>query len=162
MDIATLTSSIEQLSERRLLLRGLDTRIPATIQREEDLEAKIIEAETTQETILNKISQIQKAVELHTSTTFHPLSVSATEFMPSDPAPRRELSVTASNLPKLNLPTFAGDPLTWQSFWNLFDAAVNSNNHSIRWCPEVQLSAGTTTWRCFPSNCWIPPYKLKL
>ena len=33
----------------------------------------------------------------------------------------------ASRLPKLELPTFSGDPLTWQSFWDSFDAAVNSN-----------------------------------
>lgn len=32
-----------------------------------------------------------------------------------------------SRLPKLELPTFSGDPLSWQSFWDSFDAAVNSN-----------------------------------
>lgn len=32
-----------------------------------------------------------------------------------------------SRLPKLELPTFSGNPLTWQSFWDCFDAAVNSN-----------------------------------
>ena len=28
---------------------------------------------------------------------------------------------------KLDLPSFSGDPLTWQSFWDSFKAAVNSN-----------------------------------
>ena len=32
-----------------------------------------------------------------------------------------------SRLPKLELPTFSGDPLSWQSFWDSFDAAVNTN-----------------------------------
>ena len=32
-----------------------------------------------------------------------------------------------SRLPKLELPTFSGNPLSWQSFWDSFDAAVNSN-----------------------------------
>ena len=32
-----------------------------------------------------------------------------------------------SRLPKLELPTFSGDPQIWQSFWDSFDAAVNSN-----------------------------------
>ena len=32
-----------------------------------------------------------------------------------------------SRLPKLSLPFFSGDPLTWQTFWDSFDAAVNSN-----------------------------------
>ena len=35
-----------------------------------------------------------------------------------------------SRLPKLSLPTFSGDPLTWQSFWDSFSAAIHSN-HSI-------------------------------
>ena len=32
-----------------------------------------------------------------------------------------------TRLPKLLLPTFSGDPLTWQMFWDSFDAAVNKN-----------------------------------
>ena len=33
-----------------------------------------------------------------------------------------------SRLPKLTLPTFGGDPLKWQTFWDSFDSAVHSNN----------------------------------
>ena len=36
-------------------------------------------------------------------------------------------SHATSRLPKLSIPTFTGDPLTWQSFWDCFDSAVNSN-----------------------------------
>ena len=36
-------------------------------------------------------------------------------------------SYTVSRLPKLTIPTFNGDPLAWQSFWDCFDAAVHSN-----------------------------------
>ena len=32
-----------------------------------------------------------------------------------------------SGLPKLSLPTFSGDLLQWQTFWDLFNAAINSN-----------------------------------
>ena len=32
-----------------------------------------------------------------------------------------------SRLPKLSLPTFSGDPLTWQAFWDSFFAAIHSN-----------------------------------
>ena len=32
-----------------------------------------------------------------------------------------------SRLPKLSLPSFSGDPLTWQSFWDSFFAAIHSN-----------------------------------
>ena len=33
----------------------------------------------------------------------------------------------ASRLPKLSLPTFSGDPLTWQTFWDSFYAAIDAN-----------------------------------
>ena len=33
----------------------------------------------------------------------------------------------SSHLPKLNLPTFSGNPLNWSTFWNSFEAAVHSN-----------------------------------
>ena len=32
-----------------------------------------------------------------------------------------------SRLPKLNLPTFSGNPLNWKTFWDSFNVAVNSN-----------------------------------
>ena len=74
--IAILTSSIEQLTERGTLLRELDAQIAATIETENELEAEIIEAEATQEAILDKISQIKRRIDsLHTSPTTHPLSV---------------------------------------------------------------------------------------
>jgi hypothetical protein len=33
-----------------------------------------------------------------------------------------------SRLPKLNLPTFSGNPLQWFTFWDSFEAAVHSNS----------------------------------
>ena len=33
-----------------------------------------------------------------------------------------------THLPKLTLPTFAGNPLTWQIFWDSFSAAVHTNS----------------------------------
>ena len=38
------------------------------------------------------------------------------------------VSQNVSRLPKLTLPTFEGDPLEWQTFWDSFDSAVHSNN----------------------------------
>jgi len=60
-----------------------------------------------------------------------PLSVSAPEFVsshhPALPTPAT-IAPSVSQLPKLSLPTFLGDPLKWQSFWDSFEAAVNSNS----------------------------------
>ena len=36
-------------------------------------------------------------------------------------------SHSVSHLPKLNLPTFCSDPLSWQTSWNYFSAAVDSS-----------------------------------
>ena len=38
------------------------------------------------------------------------------------------ISHNVSHLPKLTLPIFEGDPLTWPTFWDSFDSAVHSNN----------------------------------
>ena len=36
-------------------------------------------------------------------------------------------SHSVNRLPKLSLPTFSGDPLSWQTFWDCFSAAVDSS-----------------------------------
>ena len=125
-----MTSAVEQFTERATMLQQMDNEISSTIQNEDDLEAEIVESAAIQEAIQDKLTEIKAVLKPPTITT-HPLNVSATEFVPSisdHPTPplppRRE---TTSCLPKLNLPSFAGDPLTWQSFWDSFDAAVNTN-----------------------------------
>ncbi|XP_065918799.1 uncharacterized protein [Dysidea avara] len=41
--------------------------------------------------------------------------------------PARDPPLTFSRLPKLTLPTFNGNPLQWQPFWDSFTAGVDSN-----------------------------------
>jgi len=157
--IATLASSLKQLIQKTETLRQLNTEIAEAIQTTEELEAEVLEAEETQEGILDKISQVKHILELRSSTTGHPLDASATVFVPTpqelshseimtsvteEPVPRREQPV--SHLPKLNLPNFGGDPLTWQSFWDSYNAAVNSNtaldgvqNSTIRKCSYREM-----------------------
>ena len=45
----------------------------------------------------------------------------------TSPTTQLRSSYNVSRLLKLNMPSFAGDPLLWQSFWHCFDAAINSN-----------------------------------
>ena len=52
--------------------------------------------------------------------------MSATETHTYDSTPSTVYH-NASRLPKLTLPTFNGDPLQWETFWDSFDAAVNSS-----------------------------------
>ena len=139
-DIATLTSSIEQFNERATLLKQVDLEIANTITGEDELEAEIVESAAIQEAISDKISQVKRSLNrLTTTTPSTMLSVSATEFVPPE-HPTVPMPVTdpitypatarpsVSRLPKLSLPTFSGDPLMWQSFWDAFEAAINSNS----------------------------------
>ena len=51
-------------------------------------------------------------------------------FVPSNDSHGSMASQTShsvSRLPKLSLPSFSGDPLTWQTFWDSFSAAVDSS-----------------------------------
>ena len=47
--------------------------------------------------------------------------------LPSDTMPAITTQHVYSRLPKLTLPTFNGNPLQWQTFWDSFTAAVDSN-----------------------------------
>ena len=42
--------------------------------------------------------------------------------------PGNVTSQFTTRLPKLTLPTFSGNPLMWQEFWDSFSAAVHSNS----------------------------------
>jgi len=111
------------------MLQQLDNEICSTIQNEDELEAEIIESAAIQEAIQDKLTEIKAILNPLTVTTTRPLNVAVTEFVPTidhhTPPPRREQAT--SRLPKLSLPSFSGDSLTWQSFWDTFDPAVNSN-----------------------------------
>ena len=111
-------------------MRDIDKEIVATIEEENELEAEIIENSAIQEAISDKISLIKSILDSVTPPT---LNVSAPAFIPSEPSISIEPTVATtrrehvSRLPKLHLPTFSGNMLNWQSFWDSFDAAVHSN-----------------------------------
>lgn len=72
---------------------------------------------------------------MHMPQNLHPhhLSTITTRSTPPSPATGTPLSSAATRrepvscLPKLSLPNFSGDPLTWQGFQDSFDAAVHNN-----------------------------------
>jgi len=108
------------------MLQQLDNEICSTIQNEDELEANIIESAAIQEAIQDKLTEIKAILNPPTVTTTYPLNIAATEFVSTSDhhtLPSRRKQAT-SRLPKLS---FSGDPLTWQSFWDSFDAVVNSN-----------------------------------
>ena len=56
------------------------------------------------------------------------LSVPAARSLYSTPSVNTQQFAT-SRLPKLSLPIFSGDPLTWQTFWDSFYAAIHANTN---------------------------------
>ena len=61
--------------------------------------------------------------------TVIPLTSHVTSHVATPPVNHPSSSSEATTrLPKLNLPTFSGDPLLWQSFWDCFEAAVHNNS----------------------------------
>ena len=63
---------------------------------------------------------------------------SMNHFAVQEPLPTTSASVggyhatqqfATSRLPKLSLPIFSGDPLTWQTFWDSFYAAIHANTN---------------------------------
>jgi len=55
-DIVVLTNSLEQLERKRRIINEFDTKIAGVIQIPEELEAEVLEAEETLETLSEKIT----------------------------------------------------------------------------------------------------------
>ena len=78
-------------------------------------------------TIVNETEGV--SLTNQTDNTGEPLINSHT-INPTSPTAQAHLTPTSSHmsrLPKLNLPTFSGNPLNWNTFWDSFNVAVNSN-----------------------------------
>ena len=76
------------------------------------------------------IPAVSSVLTLNNPYIHEPLPVFSTApFMAtSDRECHRAASQFAiSRLPKLTLPIFSGDPLTWQTFWDSFNAAIHAN-----------------------------------
>ena len=59
----------------------------------------------------------------------HPLNPASTVFVPAavNSQTAAHPVVNRCRLPKLNLPTFSGNPLDWQTFWDCYEASVHNN-----------------------------------
>ena len=150
-DVATLIDLHEQLRRKRDIISKLDTQIVALIQDEGEITADVCEAEEIHESLSTSITRITQLLKDHKTVT------AATHIQPrlspTDPIQSQEpitleppsnlqqtqgqdedgtghiatASQDITRLPKLNIPTFSGDTLQWQSFWDCFQAAVHHN-----------------------------------
>lgn len=138
--IAILTSVLEQLNQKKTIITQLDSQIAEAIETPEDLETEILKAEGIQDELADKITLVRQFLEQRSRDSTRPLDIHATEFVPTPQVSEASLPSSAtsmvppttrrepvSHLPKVNLPIFSGDPLTWRSFCDSFDAAVHNN-----------------------------------
>ena len=127
------------MNQKKTTISQLNSQIIDAIETSEGLEAEILEVEGIRDELTDKITRLTQFLEQRSQVSTRPLDAHATEFVPipsvsgviptsTSEAPlsstRRE---PVSRLPKLNLPIFSGDPLTWQGFRDSFDAAVHNN-----------------------------------
>ena len=148
--ISTLTSALEQLNQKKTQISQLDVQIAESIENAEDLETEILQAEEVQGKLLDRITRLKHFFEQRTRVSTRPLDVRAAEFTPTPlvteaphsstmtrtltpPATDTPLSSAVtrrepiSRLPKLSLPIFSGNLLTWQGFRDSFNAAIHNN-----------------------------------
>jgi len=144
-----------QLTAKKSQIEKLDNAIVAAIEEETELEAEVCDADTYQTTLEERIVFLEEFVKRASQPTTPDKSresialISATPDIPTTvpevvkkPIHSADAVSTThetvhtestyqsySRLPKLALPTFNGNPLQWQTFWDSFSAAIDCNPH---------------------------------
>ena len=109
----------KNLSRKQAFLNDLNSQIQAKFDNEDALEADIMQSEEYDDKLMQQLDQIDRFIKANTM----PATSSTSTFLPP---PVRSTTAT-TKLPKLDLPTFTGDYLTWTSFIDLFRGAVHNN-----------------------------------
>ena len=152
-DVERLDAFRTTLTEKKDILRGLDTEILVLVT-EEEIETEIGQSDEYNERIHLALVRINKALEPRptpTPTTTRPRSRPTTPVEPDEPretvdarepaAPeppadrtREEIPSVASTptgtrvkLPKIILPRFSGNVMQWPSFWDSYNSSIHRN-----------------------------------
>ena len=141
----------QKLRREQEQLPALNLRFQAELTEEQELEADIVNADDLDTQLELNLLQLDDAISLLKPGSSLPpprLSVSspppsvATDAQPGFTS--ADVSSVHVRLPKLMLPTFSGDPLDWQSFWDTFAASVHSNT-SLSGVQKFQYLRGQLT-----------------
>ena len=116
-------ASRDVIVDKLNLIKSFDVKILNTLTSEEDIEKEIIETgdfeRYVQENILVIENWLKSQEEEVRSSTLH---------YPLEPPNLSSININShTRLPKQQIPSFYGDPLMFQSFWEIFDSSVNSN-----------------------------------
>ena len=119
--IATRKDLHDQLERKQDMISNLDAKILEGITDDTEIETEILVTEDINSSISSARSKI-----VHRLNSATPPAVTELHRMsPSPSVPARE---HFTRLPKLDPPQFTGNPLHWQSFWDCFEATVDSNS----------------------------------
>ena len=123
--VTTATSFIDQIQCKAESIQQLDSKIQSMITEPDDIENDVLDSLEIQDTIIEKLTHLKCFLEKTSSST----TVTTTTVPPPTPEVTAATgrTATASRLPKLDLPRYAGDLLGWQTFWDSFKAAVHAH-----------------------------------
>ena len=136
-DTVTLSNLLEQFNRKKEIISGLDTKILELID-EKDLEAEIVESEEAISSISQHIAQVKRLLNTLVPPQPGKKNITAKRDASKEDSPpptskgnaETDAAATRENvirLPRLNIPTFSGDALSWEPFWDSFEAAVHTN-----------------------------------
>ena len=97
--------------------------------KDEEINNEIIEASDIGESINRVCDKINNA--LNPVNNAASLSSSNTESATISSPANTSTPTIKAKLPKLTLRKLSGDPKSWQSFWDSFEAAVHNNNSGV-------------------------------
>ncbi|XP_069118930.1 uncharacterized protein [Argopecten irradians] len=126
-DEATLEEYVRTLTEKRNLLKKLDDQILNAMTEDEDIGTEIDDSDEYMINLNLKIKEHSNALTKNSNTmgrerpTFtralnQSLNANAPDYIP--------LSNNNHKLPKLDLLTFLGNLLDWQTFWDCFESSI--------------------------------------
>ena len=136
----TTATTLTQLKAKKDTISKMNEDISETIKEEEELETELTDADTYVCELEEKLAIVEEFVKKASKPT-HSVTddkdiVSDDKGTASDDDANLPINTpicvnntqhTFSRLPKLMLPTFNGNQLYWQTFWDSFKAAVDSN-----------------------------------
>ena len=124
VSIADAVIRLEQLhknlSRKQTFLNDLNLQIQSKFDNEVVLETDILQFEEFDDKLVQQLDQIDRFIKSITPAVRGTTSTSSTITRSTPP-------LTTAKLPKLDLPTFSGDYLSWTSFFDLFTGAVHNN-----------------------------------
>nr|XP_047123002.1 uncharacterized protein LOC105849194 [Hydra vulgaris] len=117
-DVETdLNTNLELLNIKMKVIENLNDKISELLEDDDEICTDMNESGDFQRYILKTTIRIEKYLKQN---------LNESSFHIEKPASKPKYSISAK-LPKLTLPKYSNDPMTFQSFWDSFDSAIHSN-----------------------------------